>query len=251
MSARWFLLFAGAAIVLTVSAQIARSDDSQTSPPAIPGFIRGRLLYSDDFTKPSDQWISELEAGGKVEAGGGALDIDAPAGATVWHRPEIEGPVVIQYEATVINNGGPNDRVSDLNCFWMARDSRSPKDIFGWKRSGKFGDYNQLLTYYAGVGGNSNTTTRFRRYVGDPVLRPLRASDDLRDPADLLMANKPQWIQLIACGSLIQFFRDGKKLFEMNDSQPYTSGWFAFRTTHSHLLIRDFRIYRISPIVLH
>ena len=40
-------------------------------------------------------------------------------------------------------------------------------------RSGKFEEYNDLLTYYVGLGGNRNTTSRFRRYIGDPILRPL------------------------------------------------------------------------------
>ena len=207
-------------------------------------FTIGPLIQSDDFSTDSGNWKSELENGGSVTAKNGRLDVDVPAGATVWFKPMLTGPVLISYEATVISNGGPNDRVSDLNCFWMARDSRNPKDIFGWKRSGKFADYNQLLTYYVGVGGNTNTTTRFRRYVGDPTLRPLRATDDLRDSTDLLVPNVPQKILLVAAGPLIQFYRNGKKLFEMNDPQPYTSGWFAFRTTHSHLVIRNFEVDR-------
>lgn len=232
-----------AALLATVP--LARADDSNESAPVIPRLTTGELLFSEDFTKPLDRWTTELEGGGRVEAAGGALSIDVPAGATVWFRPVIEGPVLIEYQATVVDKGGANDRVSDLNCFWMARDTRSPKDIFGYKRSGKFADYNQLLTYYVGVGGNSNTTTRFRRYVGDPVLRPLRPQDDLRDTTSLLIANKPQWVQLVANGNMIQFYRDGKKMFEMNDPQPYTSGWFGFRTVHSHLIIRDFRVYRL------
>ena len=73
----------------------------------------------------------------------------------------------------MISAGGKNDRVSDLNCFWMARDSRNPDDLFAVHRTGKFADYNQLLCYYVGVGGNTNTTTRFRRYIGDANTRPL------------------------------------------------------------------------------
>ena len=204
------------------------------------------ILFSDDFTHGLGNWTAELEAGGTVSATGGALTIDVPAGATVWLKRRLDGPVSIQYEATVVDKGGPNDRVSDLNCFWMARDSRSPQDLFGWKRSGKFEDYNPLLTYYAGIGGNGNTTTRFRRYVGDPKLRPLLPGNDLRDAADLLTGNKPQLIQMSADGHVILFLRNGKKLFEMNDPQPYTSGWFGFRTTHSHLVIRNFVVSRIT-----
>lgn len=215
---------------------------SQSLPPNPPA---GDLLFSDDFSHGLANWTTELEAGGSVTATSGTLTIDVPAGASVWFKPLLTGPVVIKYDATVINNGGPNDRVSDLNCFWMARDARSPANIFGWKRSGTFADYNQLLTYYVGVGGNTNTTTRFRRYVGDPIGRPLRPGDDLQDAADLLVPNKPQQILLVANGNVIQFYRDKKKLFEMNDPKPYTSGWFAFRTTHSHLAITNFCIYKL------
>jgi hypothetical protein len=182
-----------------------------------------------------------------VQSRDGKLVIDVPAGCTVWFKPVIKGPVLIEYEATVIKAVGPNDRVSDLNCFWMARDARSPKDIFATRRSGKFTDYNQLRTYYVGLGGNSNTTTRFRRYIGDVENRPLLPEHDLRDPKDLIVPNVPQTIRLVACGPLIQYYRDDRRLFELIDTEPYTSGWFGFRTVHNHMAIRRFRVYRLHP----
>jgi hypothetical protein len=209
-------------------------------------FHRGKFLYSDDFNSPSNRWIPELENGGSVSEQNGKMEIDVPAGASVWFKPLLHGPLMIQYEATVISAGGPNDRVSDLNCFWMARDARNPQDIFAVHRSGKFADYNQLFTYYVGLGGNGNTTTRFRRYIGDPVQRPLLPRYDLRDPADMIQPNKTQLIQLIADGSTIQYYRDGKLIFDFNDPQPYTSGWFAFRTTKNHMQIRSFRVFALS-----
>ncbi len=204
------------------------------------------LLYADDFKTDLDQWKNELENGGSVSSDRGYLDINVPAGATVWFQPMLTGPVMIEYKATAISAGGANDRVSDLNCFWMARDSRNRDDLFAVHRSGKFADYNQLLTYYVGLGGNSNTTTRFRRYIGAATTRPLRPQDDLRDKADLLMPNVEQTIRLIAADHTIEFYRDGKRLFQMEDEHPYTSGWFAFRTTASHLRIRDFRVYAVK-----
>jgi Domain of unknown function (DUF6250) len=209
-------------------------------------FHLGDLLYSDDFDSPSGQWIPELENAGSVTEQNGKMEIDVPAGASVWFKPLLQGPVMIQYEATVISAGGPNDRASDLNCFWMARDSRNPQNIFAVHRSGKFADYNQLLTYYVGLGGNGNTTTRFRRYIGDPVQRPLLQRFDLRDLSDLIQPNKTQLVQLIADGSTIQYYRDGKLIFDFNDPQPYTSGWFALRTTKNHMRIREFRVFALS-----
>jgi rhamnogalacturonan endolyase len=212
-----------------------------------PRFTIGKLLLADNFDHGLDNWSSELESGGTVTTDQGALDIDVPGGATVWLKTALKGPLMIQYDATVIKAGGPNDRASDLNCFWMSRDKRNPGDLFSVARSGKFAEYNQLLTYYVGLGGNGNTTTRFRRYIGDPVQRPLRPEDDLRDPADLITPNATQLIQLVACGSTVQFYRDGQRLFDFKDDQPYISGWFGFRTVNNHMRIRNFRVFELVP----
>jgi hypothetical protein len=217
-----------------------------TTQPTTQPFTLGKVLYSDDFGNDSGQWLLELESGGAVTFTHNTLDINVPAGATLWFKPTLTGPILIQYEATAIKADGPNDRVSDLNCFWMANDSRSPNDIFATRRSGKFADYNQLQTYYVGQGGNNNTTTRFRRYIGDPILRPLLPQFDLKDLADMLTPNQPQLIQLVADGSTIQYYRDHKLIFDFKDNHPYTTGHFAFRTTKSHLQFRQFRVYKLN-----
>jgi hypothetical protein len=204
------------------------------------------ILFADDFSRDSGNWVSELEKGGTVIAKDGVLNIDVPGGCSVWFKPIIEGSVMIEYDASVIVATGPNDRLSDLNCFWMASDARSPNDLFATQRSGKFADYNQLLAYYAGVGGNNNTTTRFRRYIGDKEIRPLLPEHHLQQRDDLLEANKTYHIRIIAAAELIQFYRDDRKLFEYHDQNPYTRGHFALRTVNSHLKIRDFWVYRLA-----
>src|SRR5436190_1822554 len=113
------------------------------------------LLFQDNFRAGLNNWIVEMEKPGVVKASGGVLNIDVPAGCTLWWKHELTGPVRIEYEATMVSAGGLHDRVSDLNCFWMASDALK-------HRSGAFAEYNDLRTYYVGVGGNSNTTTRFR-----------------------------------------------------------------------------------------
>jgi hypothetical protein len=233
----------GCALLLALKAASA-----QEKQPMDSRFHVGPVLFQDEFKNGLGQWQPELENGGKVEAQNGRLIVDVPAGCTVWFKPLIEGPVMIQYEATVISASGTNDRVSDLNCFWMARDARSPQDIFAIKRSGKFADYDQLRCYYVGLGGNSNTTTRFRRYIGEKSNRPLLPEHDLRDKKDLIAPNVPQLLSLVACGSLIQFYRDDQKLFELTDPEPYASGWFAFRTVTSHLEIQHFQIHRLQLV---
>jgi hypothetical protein len=222
---------------------------SLASVAADQPFVRGDRLFSDDFRDGLAQWRSELEKPGKVEAHGAVLTVDVPAGCTLWFAPELEGAVEVEYRARLVRAGGPNDRVSDLNAFWMATDARSPEDLFATKRSGRFSDYNQLRAYYVGQGGNSNTTTRFRRYIGDAEDRPILPENDLRSADVLLRPNVWQTVRLIAMGNRIQYYRDGRRIFDFVDAAPYTHGRFGFRTTASHVELRGFRVYRIAPRV--
>jgi hypothetical protein len=50
---------------------------------------------------------------------------------------------------------------------------------------------------------------------------------------------------LVADGGLIQYWRDGVKVFEMVDPEPYTKGWFGIRTTKDHMQVRNLRVFRV------
>ncbi len=102
------------------------------------------------------------------------------SGATIWLKSPLAGPVLISYGAVAIGARGSNDRVSDLNCFWMARDVRSPGTSLPRSRSGKFAEYDRLMLLLCRLRRrNANTTTRFRRYIGEQGNRPLRKEHDL------------------------------------------------------------------------
>jgi hypothetical protein len=113
------------------------------------------------------------------------------------------------------------------------------------RRSGAFADYDELRTYYVGIGGNRNTTSRMRRYVGRRGERPLLPSNDLSAQDDLLQANRSYHIRLVADGSRIAMLRDGRLMFRLDDSHPYTHGYFGFRTTKSHLQVTNFRVIKL------
>lgn len=72
------------------------------------------------ISAPACQWHVEAERCGKIAAEHGTLDIDVPAGATIWFKPELRGHIAITFDVTALDAGGKNDRVSDVNCFWMA-----------------------------------------------------------------------------------------------------------------------------------
>ena len=196
------------------------------------------------FTADLSHWAAEQMPGGTVTVRHGALDIQDAGGSTVWFREKITAPVEITYEATVVMADGPHDRLSDLNCFWMAVDPRAPHQppfAAPHARTGKFSDYDSLFTYYVGYGGNKNTTTRFRRYDGTAE-RPLLPEHDLSAKQFLLEPNRVYRIRLVARDGLAEYWRDGEKIFTFRDPAPLTGGWFAIRTVRSHLVIRDFRV---------
>lgn len=200
---------------------------------------------ADDFRHGLSRWVLEAEAGSAahVRVEDGVLDIDTPQGLSLWWRAPIRGPVAIEFDVLAVKAGGRNDAVSDVNAFWMATDpsvpSGSPLDN---PRSGAFATYDTLRMYYVGIGGNRNTTTRLRRYVGRLGDRPLRPENDRNDPASLLVPNAWRHVRLVADGQGAAVDYAGARLFTLADASPYTRGWFALRTTKSHLKIRNFRI---------
>ena len=210
-------------------------------------FHIGKLFYYDDFAQMSDNWAAETVPGSCITVSRGILDINVPGGCTVWFTPKLIGPVMIEYEAVVIKADGPNDRVSDLNCFWMASDPAHPDSILDSSRGGRFDKYDNLSLYYVGYGGNDNSTTRFRRYNGDGT-KPLLPQHNLRENQYLIKCNKKMKIQLVAIKELVQYYRNGELLFELNDPEPLTRGRFGFRTIRSHIHISKFRVYQLSLI---
>ena len=189
------------------------------------------------------RWRIEAEPGARVTARHGILDIDAADGVTLWYARELSGPVAIDYDVMAVQAGGPHDAVSDVNAFWMARDPEAPGgSVLARPRDGRFASYDRLQTYYVGIGGNRNTTTRMRRYVGRDGDRPLLPQHDLSDKAAMLLPNRWMHIRLIADGTEIAVERDGRRLFTLHDAAPYRRGWFGLRTTRSHLRVRNVRI---------
>lgn len=205
------------------------------------GFRRGQLLAADDFQQDLSAWIVEQQPGGSVAIRDGALVIDDAGGCTVWFRRRLDAPVVIACEVMASSAS----RVSDMNFFWMATDPRRPDDLFApdHGRTGKFSTYDGLRTYYVGYGGNTNTTTRFRRYDGSGA-RPLQPEHDLGAPEYLLQPDHLYRIELIAADGRVQFVRDGEVVFDMRDPAPLESGWFGFRTVHSRIVVKSFAVFR-------
>lgn len=183
----------------------------------------------------------------KVTFRGDTVEIVSPKGLTLWRKEKMSGKVTIEYDACVVSETG-KDRLSDLNCFWMASDPKHPDNL--WKRekwrNGIFLNCYSLQLYYLGYGGNHNSTTRFRRYDGneagitDPQARPA-VLKEYTDAEHLLKANHWYHIKITNENNRVSYYIDGKRLVDFRDAKPLTEGWFGFRTTLSRTRITNFR----------
>lgn len=200
------------------------------------------IIFSDNFTGNLDNWIAEFEkpTTSSMEIRDGKLNISASAGATIWFKNKLSGNVLISYNVTVSDAGGKNDRVSDMNTFWMAS---NPLNENFFTQDGKFSSYDNLNLYYAGVGGHDNKTTRFRKYEGNGEKAVLK---EYTDKEHLLVGNQQYSVKIIVNNGLVQYFLNGILYWELTDGSPYKEGYFGFRTTRSHQLFSDYMVFRIE-----
>lgn len=219
-----------------------KTEQDHQADETIDGYTIEKILFEDDFNTDLTNYKIEMPSteNSKVAIEDSALLIDVDGGATVWLNKKLSGNILIEYKRKVIIDKGKNDRLSDLNQFWMAKDIRND---YLFTRQGNFQEYDSLLMYYVGMGGNYNSTTRFRKYMGDGE-KMLHV--DLRDDEYLLQPNKTYLIKTIVYDSTTSFFVDDKKIFSFQDAQSLTQGYFGFRTTESRHIIDDLKIYQLK-----
>ena len=246
-------------------------------------FELGSVIHADALDDPdrfAENWIVQMsnrdpEIGRYARIQDGRLHIHDPSGATVWFKHRISGPVMINYRVMVpsVLNDSESFAVRDLNNFWMATSPAG--DLFdGTAYTGDFHTYRKMWGYYASTGGGKNTTTRMRRYPraidGELVRHPGWNSLD-GQPDHLLSPDREILVQLVAYDDIVQYYNDGKLFYEVKRGDlittlldgstatesavwgeggyaPYSEGYFGFRSTHSHHVIRDFRVYRLTPL---
>jgi hypothetical protein len=202
----------------------------------------GKLIYQDNFDTDLRQWqVESADAkNSDISVANNQLLIDAAKGATVWFKQKLSGDILIRYTRRVVMEQGRNDRLSDLNQFWMATD---PRDQNIFTRKGVFEQYDDLRLYYAGIGGNTNTTTRFRKYQGNGERTLLT---ELNERDTLLQANRDYVIETAVYQGCTRVLVDGKVFFSYKDKDALQNGYFGFRTTQSRQQVRDFKIYQLE-----
>lgn len=201
-----------------------------------------KIIY-ENAVGDSENWVVEQQPNGNVIFANQSIEVIDAKGCTIWFKNKIQAPVKISYDITIIDEGGKYDRVSDMNCLWMANDPKNPNDFFkdSEQRAGHFPNYHHFTAYYVGYGGHHNSKTRFRRYDGN-VDRPLLPEHDLSDQQFMITANKKMHIEILVKDNLTSYSRDGELIYKVDDSNPYHSGYFGFRTVNNHMKIEHFKV---------
>lgn len=168
-----------------------------------------------------------------------SLQIDTAAGLTLWLDKPLSGSYRISFSREVLTEGLPNDRLSDVNMFWAARDPLNP-DLF--TRQGELSSYNSLKLFYAGIGGNWNTTSRFRYYDG---LGERHLLTEYTSADRLLRAGHPYQMVVEVADRQTRLLVDDEEWFTAAYETPPDSGYFGFRTVWSRQIIRDFRLSQL------
>lgn len=203
------------------------------------------LLSTFSATAQENLWVVEAEDPlSQVEWRGDTAEIWAPKGLTLWHRPELRGNIRITYRVCFPSSADPSpaNRLSDMNCFWMATDPTAPAGsiwVNAQKRGGAFKNCATLALYYVGYGGNYNSTTRFRRYDGRPSPALLQ---EYTDPSHLLRPDHWYEVSIETSNGQVCYSVDGELLFQWDDPSPLRHGWFGYRTTLSHSLLCGFKV---------
>jgi len=201
------------------------------------------LLFADDFSGDnlSPEWI--IEQNGKEKnvcfVKDGVMELNADGGITVWYKQELKGNILIEYDRKVVMKGGTHDRLSDLNQFWMATDPANRM----FTRKGDFREYDSLQMYYTGMGGNYNSTTRFRRYDG---MGTKKLIGEYTDSLHLLQPNRNYHISIRCKNGEIRFMVNNEIYFNWKDESPLKNGWFAVRSTRSHQQVDNLKIWQLE-----
>nr|WP_314560210.1 DUF6250 domain-containing protein [uncultured Pseudomonas sp.] len=207
----------------------------QPNAPAAPVAASSHLLVQDDFQRfDAQRWRVESEQPerSRVFVEQSRLIMDTAAGMTVWLGRRLSGAYRIEFLRQVLVAGQANDRLSDMNLFWGAHDSEGLLS-----RDGVLESYDSLATWYVGMGGNTNTTTRLRFYDGQGERQLLGES---LDAAHLLEAGRIYRIRIDVTATSTGYWVDDELVFEQALHGRPADGYFGFRSVWSRQAISRF-----------
>ena len=167
---------------------------------------------------------------------------------TLWYPERLTGDYRVSYEATVLMQEGPCDRLGDLNCFWAAEDPEHGDDFFAGRRGGA--DFRTLQLpgpVLRGLRGQReyddtvSGATYGNRY-GAPADEVKPLIGEYTDAGHLLVANRPIRIEITVDSGRTTSGSTARNSFSRKLSPGEGDGYFGLRLLNNRTRIVNFRI---------
>lgn len=185
-------------------------------------------LHTEDFEGPANRW--RFDGRGRAWVEDGRLQMDADGfESTAWFTEEMEGDLVIQYQAHILDPVNKNN----INLFFMAT-ATDRGDVLDVPFTGSYPEYHKLPNYIWTITGSH---TRLRRNPGFQILS--------EDKEALPTPHKTHDLTLVIRNGEIRCYIDGRLIHSYDDPHPHHKGKLAFRTFRTRLWWDNLRIYRI------
>lgn len=200
-------------------------------------------IEQDDFSAlDSQRWRIETQdpAGSGVYVEQQRLIMDTRAGMTAWLDRPLRGTYRIEFLRQVLVAGQANDRLSDMNLFWGAHEPGLATGQLQLKqRNGVLEAYDSMASWYVGMGGNGNSTTRFRWYDGSGERHLL---GEHLEADYLLEAGRIYRVRVEVTADQTAYWVDDRLMFRQALQGRPTDGYFGFRSVWSRQAISRFRV---------
>ena len=182
-------------------------------PVVVPGYQRGPLIAGETFSDGLDHWLAEGGIVARIREGKLLLEsrkpgADNPKG-NLWWRKEFREPYLIQFDYQSLSSNGLT------MVFWNAH-GIDGKEIFSWKRSGKYTEYvsGNLRAYHLSFHRFGSGLSNIRKAPGFHLLS---AAKDPVAPDD----RRVHRFRIVVTGKRHRVFVDGRLLHDiLDDGKP-------------------------------
>lgn len=240
-------------ILLLSDDQSAKVAGCYGNPEQDEEFLKGELIYENDFSEPESvtDWV--MEGPGKVEFIDGWMHMYSPDEEyhhVFWCPRGFPDSIVVEWEAQNMETD------AGLCILFFAAKGVTGKDIFDPSLQARDGDFTWYIkdtlrsyhiSYYANTPKKPDRNTSHLRKNNQ---FRLVYSGEVGIPTESMQIHH---MKLIKYGPLIRFYVDGHKIIdwtdtEENDPRPfYKSGKIGFRQMQwTHFRYRNFKVWSID-----
>lgn len=190
---------------------INNTNKIQTVLYTMPGYSRGKLILSEDFSTGFDNWMTEGKVTARIDEGSLLFEsidelTENPKG-NIWWKVDVESPFIMEFDYKSLTENGLS------MVFWNATEQNG-SDVFSRKRTGRYEEYiNEMQAYHVSFhrfgSGKSNLRKAPGFHLVSSVPDPIVPGDTLWH--HITIASEENRQRIFVDGRLIHDFIDNGK----------------------------------------